>query len=147
MAIYTHLLFAVDLHGDTLLMMEKVKQLAKQNGAKLSLLHVVEMVPVGLYNEVIEPPQIEIEQQLARNAEEKLKQLARSHNLDEDNVHVEIGVAKWQLLEFASQQQVDLIVLGNHSRHGFSRLLGSTANAVLSHAECDVLALQLNKQQ
>ncbi|MEO1899758.1 MAG: universal stress protein, partial [Methylococcales bacterium] len=38
----------------------------------------------------------------------------------------------------------DLIVVGSHGRHGLALLLGSTANGVLHHAVCDVLAVRLS---
>jgi universal stress protein A len=38
---------------------------------------------------------------------------------------------------------VDLIVIGSHGREGIQRLLGSTANAVLHGAPCDVLAVRI----
>ncbi|HHQ41669.1 MAG TPA: universal stress protein, partial [Chromatiales bacterium] len=37
----------------------------------------------------------------------------------------------------------DLIVLGSHGRRGLTRLLGSTADAVLHSARCDVLAVRI----
>ncbi|MGB1202845.1 MAG: universal stress protein [Alloalcanivorax venustensis] len=37
----------------------------------------------------------------------------------------------------------DLIVLGSHGKHGIRLLLGSTANAVLHRATCDVLAVRI----
>ncbi|WP_292363901.1 universal stress protein, partial [Methylophaga sp. UBA1464] len=37
----------------------------------------------------------------------------------------------------------DLIVVGSHGRKGIKMLLGSTANAILHHARCDVLAVRL----
>ena len=41
---------------------------------------------------------------------------------------------------------LDLIVIGSHGRHGLALLLGSTANSVLHHARCDVLAVRLQNQ-
>jgi universal stress protein A len=53
------------------------------------------------------------------------------------------GVPKQEIIHIAEQQQVDLIVLGSHGRHGLALLLGSTANAVLHYAKCDVMAIRL----
>jgi universal stress protein A len=46
-------------------------------------------------------------------------------------------------VRIADENQADLIVVGSHGRHGIKMLLGSTANAVLHHAHCDVLAVRL----
>lgn len=140
---YKHLLFAMDFNQDTLAAVEKVKSIAKKDDAKLSLFHVVEMVPVSVYSELMIPMQLEMEKQLAKSAKQKLAELAQANGLDEKDAHVQIGIGKIEILQFAADHGVDLIVLGNHSRHGFSRVLGSTANAVISHAECDVLAMKL----
>ncbi len=47
------------------------------------------------------------------------------------------------ILDAAREHGVDLIVVGSHGRHGLALLLGSTANAVLHGAPCDVLAVRL----
>jgi universal stress protein A len=43
----------------------------------------------------------------------------------------------------AEEQQVDLVVTGSHGRHGLALILGSTANAILHGAKCDVLAVRI----
>jgi universal stress protein A len=43
----------------------------------------------------------------------------------------------------AEELDADLIVLGTHGRHGLGLMLGSTANAVLHGAPCDVLAVKV----
>ena len=53
------------------------------------------------------------------------------------------GVPKQEIIHIADQEQVDLIVVGSHGRHGLSLLLGSTANSVLHYAKCDVMAIRL----
>jgi nucleotide-binding universal stress UspA family protein len=43
------------------------------------------------------------------------------------------------IIETAKKWRADLIVLGSHSRHGFTRfLLGSVSHAVASYAPCSV---------
>jgi universal stress protein A len=67
-----------------------------------------------------------------------------------DQLHIEPinrwliwGVPKNEIVELANQQKVDLIVVGSHGRHGLGLLLGSTANNILHHAKCDVMAVRL----
>ena len=60
--------------------------------------------------------------------------------------HIEVGMTKMEILTFIENHNIDLVVLGRHSRHGIERLLGSTANAVLNVAPCDVLAVQVSAQ-
>jgi len=53
------------------------------------------------------------------------------------------GAPKQEIVQLAEREQVDLIVVGSHGRHGLSLLLGSTANSVLHYAKCDVMAIRL----
>ena len=47
------------------------------------------------------------------------------------------------IFEVAHKQAVNPIAIGGHGRHGLALLLGSTANAVLHGATCDVLAVRI----
>jgi len=64
-------------------------------------------------------------------------------NIEEIPVVYEFGNAANEIVQYAKDNHVDLIVLGSHGRHGAKLLLGSTANAVLHHAKCDVLAVRI----
>ena len=62
----------------------------------------------------------------------------QSHILDAGN-------PAQQILEFASAESIDLIVLTSHGRSGLSRfLLGSIAEKVMRHASCLVLVVRRN---
>jgi universal stress protein A len=76
----------------------------------------------------------------------KLKQLGDQLNVDVANRWMVWGVPKQEIINIAGQEQVDLIVVGSHGRHGLALLLGSTANAVLHYAKCDVLAVRLQDE-
>lgn len=49
------------------------------------------------------------------------------------------GGAADSLLEVATHQSADLIVVGNKGMHGARRMLGSIPNTVAHHADCAVL--------
>jgi nucleotide-binding universal stress UspA family protein len=51
------------------------------------------------------------------------------------------GAPATTLLETASEQRVDLIVLGSHGRRGLERVVGTVADRVLRHAFVPVLLL------
>ena len=76
-------------------------------------------------------------------ARERLRQYAREEGLDHAEQHVSSGYTKQEILDQADAIGADLIVVGSHGRHGLALLLGSTANAVLHGAPCDVLAVRL----
>jgi universal stress protein A len=46
------------------------------------------------------------------------------------------------IVEIARDRAVDLIVVGGHSREGLEWLFGSTADAVVRRAPCDVLVIR-----
>lgn len=140
---YRHILCAVDLSEENVAVASRAAELAKYYQAKLSLLHVVEYIPIDLANELVLPQQQEIEQQLVVQAQSNLDSLAKQIDIEPANKAVVQGSTKSEIVEYAQVNQVDLIVLGRHGRHGISRLLGSVANAVLHHAPCDVLAVKV----
>ncbi|HZP13996.1 MAG TPA: universal stress protein [Nevskiaceae bacterium] len=57
--------------------------------------------------------------------------------------HTMRGDAATMLNDFATVTRTDLIVIGTHFRSGWERLfLGSTAETLLNHAQCDVLLIK-----
>lgn len=140
---YQHIVCAVDLGGENLAVASRAAELAGQYGAKLSLLHVVEYIPIDLANELVLPQQQEIEDQLVEQSKKAVASLASQLDLKQISENVVSGSTKAEIIEYAKANDVDLIVIGQHGRHGFSRLLGSTANAVLHNAPCDVLAVRI----
>lgn len=140
---YQHVLCAVDLGGENLAVASQAVELARQNGAKLSLLHVVEYIPIDLANELVLPQQQDIEDQLVKRSKKALTKLASRLEFEQISENTVSGSTKAEIIEFSKANKIDLIVLGQHGRHGFSRLLGSTANAVLHNAPCDVLAVRI----
>ena len=141
---YQHILCAVDLNDDGLPVVVRAAELANLYHAQLSLLHVVEYIPIDLANELVLPQQQEIEQQLVAQAAAHLTSLVSKVGIEPLREVVVQGSTKSEIIEYARDHEVDLIVLGRHGRHGISRLLGSVANAVLHHATCDVLAVRID---
>ena len=140
---YQHVLCAVDLSDENVIVASRALELAKQYGAKLSLLHVVEYIPLDLANGLVLPQQQEIEDQLVEQSRKAIGLLASKLKAENIAENIVTGSTKAEIIEFSKSGDVDLIVIGQHGRHGFSRLLGSTANAVLHHASCDVLAVYI----
>ena len=57
--------------------------------------------------------------------------------------HLLTGSAPGEIVRFAGEQAVDLIVIGTHGRTGALRLLlGSVAESVVRHAPCPVLTVK-----
>ena len=140
---YTHILYATDLTEDTVFIIDKVKRIQGYTNAKLSLVHVVEPLPGYSYAYLgIE----DIEGQLIDEAKQAISKLGTQLNVAVADQHVEVGPTKIKILKVADTMGVDLIVCGSHGRHGLSLLLGSTANAILHGAKCDVLTVRLPEE-
>lgn len=137
---YTHILFATDLTEETDYIINKVRTIRGYTGARLSLVHVVEPMPGYSYAYLgIE----DIEGQLIEESKTAIAKLGQQLNVDVKDQWIEVGPTKSKILTIAEDVKADLIICGSHGRHGLSLLLGSTANAILHGAKCDVLTVRL----
>jgi universal stress protein A len=141
---YQHILLAVDYSDQGVYVAEKARSLAYRYQAKLSIIHVLDNIPMPdtNYGTVIRLDQ-DSSDELLEAEKAKLMQLGDQLNVDLANRWMLWGVPKQEIIHIAEQEQVDLIVVGSHGRHGLALLLGSTANSVLHYAKCDVMAIRL----
>jgi universal stress protein A len=141
---YQHVLLAVDYSEQGLYVAEKARSLAYRYQAKLSIIHVLDNIPMPdtSYGTVI-PLNQDSSYDLLEAEKAKLMQLGDQLNVAFANRWMLWGVPKQEIIHIAEQEKVDLIVVGSHGRHGLALLLGSTANSVLHYALCDVLAIRL----
>lgn len=138
---YRHVLVAVDLTKDSHSILERAMQIADRNHAKLSIMHTLE--PLGFaYGGDIPMDLTSIQDQLDNHAKQRLAEIASPDVAPEDQ-HVVVGMPDTEIHRFADENNVDLIVVGSHGRHGFALLLGSTSTGVLHGAKCDVLAVRV----
>lgn len=142
---YQHILIAADFsphHSDVCC---RAQELAQQYQATLSLCHIIEDYPITdfAYEPMISVD-IDMHEELLKSAKSHIETMAKDLAIPEQNQWVEFGNPKHDIVRLAEQHNVDLIVVGSHGRHGIKLLLGSTANAVLHHAKCDVLAVRLS---
>lgn len=137
---YKVILFATDLSEDTDYLLNKVREVRGYTGAQLFLVHVVEPLPGYSYAYLgVE----DIEGQLINESKVSAAKFAEKLNIDEKSIFIELGPTKTKILDVADEVKADLIICGSHGRHGLSLLLGSTANAVIHGAKCDVLTVRL----
>jgi universal stress protein A len=146
MGTYRKILLAVDLTADTPQIAQRAKALAKTEGAEIELLHVIEPVPLVTpldVPEVLSPTVIEVQNQIAAGARERLDKLAADLGVAASRVQVVIGNTQAEIVRAARERNADLIVLGGRERHGLSLLVDFTEDAVLHKAPCDVLAVRV----
>ena len=142
MSTYQHILLTVDLSEDSLQVGQRAVEIAERLGARITVLHVVEFVPVEPMGEALLPA-VPIEEELVANARRRLDELAAKLGLEDSPKSVEVGSIKAEVVRVAAEVGSDLIVLGNRERHGLAMLLNFTEDTVLHAAPCDVLAVRL----
>ncbi len=141
---YKHILVAADFtdHGEDVV--KRAKDLAGKYQAKLSIIHVVDNLPItdAAYGPVI-PFEVDLTEELMAAAKKRLTDQIEKQGLKIEKQWLELGSPKLEIIRIADENDIDLIVVGSHGRHGLALLLGSTANGVLHHAKCDVMAVRL----
>ena len=143
MPTYSHILLAVDFSRNTDAVAEQAFAMHKAFNASLSLVHVVEFVQFDFSSELTMPQELELDQELLDVADKRLQQIGEKYGIEDSNRFVSQGNTKREIIRIAKEQNIDLIVIGSHGREGLQLLLGSTANAVLHGAPCDVLAVRV----
>jgi nucleotide-binding universal stress UspA family protein len=117
------------------------RALAKDHGARIILLHVVELPVVGSAGMLpLPPPTPPIDR-------EALKAQLRSIATANPELQIDCRLAENDpasaILDVARETGCDLIVMGTHRRTGLSRLLmGSVAEKVVRRATCPVLTVK-----
>jgi universal stress protein A len=143
MPLYRHLLLATDLSGDSRPLEDKARQLQEQCGARLSLVHAVEYIPMAYSGDLVLPEDFNLEQELLALARGRMAELGARMGVAEPDRHLLLGSPSREIPRMVQELSVDLLVVGRHGRHGIAALLGSTAASLLRHAECDLLAVRI----
>ena len=138
---YTNILYATDLLNEHNHLTEKAAEIAKLFKSKLYLLHVIELpasvqLAQGLgFTELANPSK--------EDARTVLSLMSETLNIPANRQFVEIGSVKEHIFTKAKELNCQLIIIGSHSTSGFQSFLGSTAQATVNHAPCDVLTLRV----
>lgn len=143
---YSNLLLALELDPKTdKQIIERAKQVADAFKAKLTLIHVIEHLSnYGAAYGV--SAGVDVEEELRKEAIKSMKKVGTNLKIPQKRQLVLVGPAKYIILEQAKKLKADLIVVGSHGRSGVRLLLGSTSNAVLHGAKCDVLAVRIKNK-
>lgn len=139
---YRRILLVVDLGEHSEQIGARARDLASMLGAELSVLHVVEYVPVEPMGETLLPA-VQIEEELVQRATLQLAQLCDRLGIGGARREVAAGNVKAEIVRAAQELQADLIVLGSRERRGPSILVNFTEDTVLHAAPCDVLAVRI----
>lgn len=144
MNLYQHILLAVDFSNNTDFIINKTRDIASLSNANISIVHILDNIPMPdtSYGTVIALND-EADNALLKQEKENLNTIGDRLNVPENQRWLIWGSPKEEICALAAQENIDLIIVGSHGRHGLALLLGSTASDVLHHAPCDVLAVRL----
>ncbi len=146
MSTYQQILVAVDLSDESETVLTQAQLIAGPN-ADLQLVFVQEPmdnVYVGIVPQSAAFSGLgDLEAQLAKEMQQKLVALGDRFDVPVKHRHILHGSPAHEIHRFAGENNIQLIVIGTHGQKGLGLLLGSTANAVLHGAKCDVLAVRI----
>jgi nucleotide-binding universal stress UspA family protein len=119
---------------------------AEKFGAEIYLLHVVQDFALFLPDTVTAgPPILPPVEELTAAVRTALDRIVKEHHLERLQVHGEAreGTPYHEIITFAKEKDVDLIIMGTHGRTGLAHLLlGSVAEKVVRKAPCPVLTVR-----
>jgi nucleotide-binding universal stress UspA family protein len=147
---YKHILIATDGSDLASKGVDHGLALARQLGAKVTVLSVVEpLQPAAARAAIsggIDDPVVRYDQQIDRDMQERyaaVEQSAAQHGVKVENLH-EIDAAPAEaIVRVAKLRGCDLIVMSSHGRRGLRKvLLGSQTSEVLVHTEIPVLVIR-----
>lgn len=136
------ILFPTDFSDAADAVRPHVLELARRYDADVHLLHVLENFVTPVDFAWTSVPTAEIDARRNQAALERLQEMAAGLEIGKGMVHfvVEHGAAYHRIVEYAEQNDIDLICMATHGRTGLNHLLvGSTAERVVRHAPCPVL--------
>jgi nucleotide-binding universal stress UspA family protein len=145
------ILYPTDFSDLSLVALKYAKSFAEQYGAQLHCLHVIDEsyqywlamgpdgVPVG--------PDIN---QMLQASQEQMNALANEQFTDIPKVVTKVITGKpfVEIIRYAREQAIDMIVIATHGRSGLKHvLMGSVAERVVRKAPCPVLTVRSGEHE
>lgn len=119
---------------------------AHKFGAEVWLLHVVQDLSLFIPEAVfVTPPAAPPVEQFIAAARAALERVVKGLDAEGIAVHYEVGVGPpaEEIVRFAREKDVDLVVMGTHGHTGLAHvLLGSVAERVVRRGPCPVLTVR-----
>ena len=144
MSVYKHILIGLDLSPESQQVIDRVKFLFADSDTKISICHVLEPLAFT-YGGDIPVDLSDVQAQLQQQATGRLEALAAQIKVSQEDQHIILGHPAQEMHNMAKENDIDLIVVGSHGRHGLALIFGSTSNSVLHGATCDVLAVRITE--
>jgi len=138
---YKKILVPVDFSNTSKKTLERALELQMKYGAKLIVATFV--APVNNVANLYNISFVDIETKMLEEAKKNMADFCEAYDVASEDAIVDVGHPKHAILELVDAENFDLIVMGSHGHHGLlDTVLGSTANAIVSHAKCDVMIVR-----
>ena len=143
---FTRILVPTDFSTPSDVALEYARVMARQFGASLHIIHVIEdpTLEGGLGPDTMVPPSPETRTARLHDALERLSHRVTAEDRANLLARTEVifGKPSPTIVNYASDNGFDLIVMGTHGRAGIAHLLmGSVAELVVRNATCPVMTI------
>lgn len=144
-----NILYPTDLSEGSANAIPYVVDLTKHYGARLYVIHVIYdiaratgwHVPHMNLNELYTDIETGVKKELERCCVEEMR------GYKDIEYMIVKGLPHEEILKFADENNIDMIIIGTHSRKGLDRIIfGSTAEKVVRNARCPVLTVGLPRR-
>jgi nucleotide-binding universal stress UspA family protein len=145
----TKILLATDGSEDAELAATTAAELAKSTDSELWVTYVLDVQPWAYPKdkEGNYPPQYEEQREQGRRLRDRTVETIKSNGGSVSNAHMAIGYPADEIVAYAQDEGVGLIVMGSRGQGGIRRaLMGSVSDAVVRHAHCPVMVVRPEKQ-
>lgn len=140
-----NILFPTDFSKISLSVAQNVVDIAKEYGAKIHVLYVLEKIPPILTIRSIDLTEDAITKSLTEEADksiQKTKEQLSSFGDVEIVTNCRKGIDYEEIVKYSKENSIDLIVLSTHGRTGLLHtLIGSVAEKVIRYSETPVLVI------
>lgn len=143
----SRILFPSDFSDLSLQALKYARSFSEAYAAELHLIHVVD--EASMYWMAMGPNSLPVgpsTEELVDVSREELKRFVQEHLSDLKPplvTGVEVGRPFMEIIRYARENVIDLIVIGTHGRSGLKHvLLGSVAEKVVRKAPCPVLTIR-----
>ncbi|MFA0813279.1 universal stress protein [Microbulbifer epialgicus] len=130
---YKTVLCAIESSQEGKYVLSKAIELSNRFDSKLIVLNVL---PYSLLPK-------DYQRELKESAIPKFNEITSSFGIAKKNRVLKVGKPYEVICKEAEKRNVDLIVLGTHSKKGIGSLIGSTANSIVNYARCDVTLIRI----
>jgi nucleotide-binding universal stress UspA family protein len=140
------ILHATDFSKASARALQEAIKLAKDNGAQLLVVHVIEPTPYVAGGEFggaeIYTKLEDMARHNAQSSMSKLMQRLKKSKIKAESLLLR-GLSHEQIVKAAKNKRADMIIIGTHGRTGLSKLfMGSVAGKVIALANCPVMTVR-----